>query len=220
MRCSDDFLWWAALFAIANDVDTRSCSCNCKEREYDAFRPEPDDATLAAAAAAHSKRRARLRLAWIVGVLAILAIMVIRSRASDPAPAPIQPTNADVVSAPDASPKPVALPTTQPLEAVEVAAATPAPVVADEPLPLLAATAIDAAAPLLAVMPTPEPAAVMSAFFGVESSRADVIAAQGSAPTYSAHHDRTLWWGSSRVEFDAAGNVRSWVDGTPALHVR
>ena len=43
------------------------------------------------------------------------------------------------------------------------------------------------------------------ALFDVGSSREDVIAAQGSPPTYSGHPGRTLWWASSRVEFDDAG---------------
>jgi hypothetical protein len=83
------------------------------------------------------------------------------------------------------------------------------------PAPLAASNLV---APV-ALVPSLEPAALDLLFFDVGSSRADVVAAQGRPPTYAAHHDRTLWWGSSRVEFDRDGKVRSWVDGTPALNV-
>jgi hypothetical protein len=68
--------------------------------------------------------------------------------------------------------------------------------------------------------PIPTAAVLDVALFEVGSSREDVIAAQGRPPTYSARHDRILWWGSSRVEFDDAGRVRAWVSGTPPLNIR
>ena len=91
----------------------------------------------------------------------------------------------------------------------------PAPTVEAEPPPLQAANLVAAGALVSSV----EPDALDSLFFDVGSSRADVIAAQGRPPTYTARHDRTLRWGSSHVEFDRDGHVRSWVDGTPALNV-
>jgi hypothetical protein len=88
-----------------------------------------------------------------------------------------------------------------------------------EPPPLPAASVIDESALLTVVVPMLDPLPLDTTTFDIGSSRAEVIAAQGRPPTYAAHHDRTLWWGSSHVEFDKDGKVRSWMDGTPALNV-
>ena len=59
---------------------------------------------------------------------------------------------------------------------------------------------------------------VVMTSFDVGSSRYEVLAAEGSPPTYQMKNK--LWWGSSRVTFDKEGRVESWVQGTPALNVR
>jgi hypothetical protein len=56
--------------------------------------------------------------------------------------------------------------------------------------------------------------------FDVGSSRDDVIAAQGSRPTYSTKSGDRVWWGSSVVRFTPDGRVESWVQGTPKLMIR
>jgi hypothetical protein len=146
-------------------------------------------------------------------VVVLFAILVFNSHASDSRPIRPAPLNLALTPAQTRSETPIeqasapaAEPFAESAPTVEVTAAEPAPLVT-----------ADLVAPY-ALVPSPEPSTMDLLFFDVGSSRAAVIAAQGRPPTYAAHHDRTLWWGSSRVEFDQHGKVRSWMDGTPALN--
>ncbi len=221
-RCRDDFWLWAAFAAAAACADQSSCSCSSR-RQYD-YR-EPTSQELAARAerdraeAAARRRRYLGILGWfvVIGAVVAWAINSEKTRAGagvqqgDPVQAsPVAAETTDVAPLPPASvadTEPVAEPITM-----------PAPLSVESPPPLPAESVVDQT--LSVATPTQEPAALDVAFFDVGSSRAEVLAAQGRPPTYSAHHDRTWWWGSSRVEFDRDGRVRSWSDGTPALNVR
>ena len=203
--------------AFGDDGCCCDCACNCDNSSDDSNSSDPDfTTTTTPPKPAH---RLAMQLAWALGVVVVLAI-VVRSQANASAPATPAPT-AEVVS-----PMPVIpvggaeVPTADPPPAqvaeIDVAPALP---VADEPAPLLAVNVAENSPPLSAVI-APEPAVLPPAVFGLGSSREDVIAAQGGPPTYSARHGKMLWWGSSRVEFDEAGGVRAWLNGTPALRVR
>jgi len=170
-----------------------------------------------AATPTQNSRKPVLVVAAVGVVVVLFAILVFNSHAGDSPAQPIRPApvNLALTPAETRSETPIeqasATESGQPL----AESAPTAEITAAEPPPLMAANLV----PPSALLPSLEPSNLDSLFFDVGSSRAAVIAAQGLPPTYAAHHDRTLWWGSSRVEFDQDSKVRSWVDGTPALNV-
>jgi hypothetical protein len=215
-RCRDDFWMWAAIaVAAANDNSCRS-SCCCDERprdryDYDRTYSYSSDR---AASPTQNPRKPVLVVAAVGVVLVLFAILVFNSRASDSGAQPIRPapSNFALTPAETRSEAPIEQASAP---AAEQPVVESAPTAEAEPPPLVAANLVA----LDALVPSLESNALDSLFFDVGSSRAEVVAAQGRQPTYAAHHDRTLWWGSSRVEFDGDGRVRSWVDGTPSLNV-
>jgi hypothetical protein len=214
-RCRDDFWLWAALFVAAASDDCRRSSCCCDERPRDRYDYDSAYRSDRATAPTQTRRKPVLVVAAVGVAVVLVAVLVFNSQASDTSAQPIQTVPLNIAVTPAETP---------PIESVSASAPTveptqpivePAPTAEAEPPPLEAANLV---APV-ALVPSLEPAALESLFFDVGSSRADVIAAQGRPPTFAAHHDRTLWWGSSRVEFDQDGRVRSWMNGTPALNV-
>jgi hypothetical protein len=212
-RCRDDYWLWAALLVAADNDDCRRPSSCCDDRhrysedDFDRKYSRPDRP------ATPTKSRKPLFVVAAVGIAVLLVVIAINSHGSSAQPeqpAPVSLVLPPVETALEIPVEPVSLPAVEPSPLDE-----PAPAPESEPPPIQAENLV---APV-AVVPSLESNDLDSLFFDVGSSRAEVIAAQGRPPTYAAHHDRTLWWGSSRVEFDRDGNVRSWVDGMPALNV-
>jgi hypothetical protein len=214
-RCRDDFWLWAALFVAAASDDGRRSSCCCDERPRDrydygsAYRSDP------ASTHAQNRRKSPLVVAGIGVVVVLFAILVFNSHTNDSQPIQPAPLNLALTPVETHSEPPIEQGSAPEAEQPIAEPAPAAEAIPAEPPPLVSA---DLVAPYVLV-PSLEPSTFDSLFFDVGSSRAEVIAAQGRPPTYAAHHDRTLWWGSSRVGFDQDGKVRSWVDGTPALNV-
>jgi hypothetical protein len=212
-RCRDDYWLWAALLVAAADDDSRRSSCCCDERLHHSYdfdreyyrsnRPAPP---------ARNHRKPLLVIA-AVGLAILLVVIALNSHGSSAQP--VQPVPVSLAL------PPVEKPSEIPVEPLAAPAVEPTP--HEEPAPAAEAeTSLIQAENIVApavLVPSLESNDLDALFFDVGSSRAEVIAAQGRPPTYAAHHDRTLWWGSSRVEFDRDGNVLSWVNGTPALNV-
>jgi hypothetical protein len=223
-RCRDDFWLWAALWVAAANADSQRCSCSCDSYTYS--KPWESDADIAARAErARSEALARRR--HRLGILAYILVLVsqfawaIYGQPSHPHPATLNlqqiPASTDSEWKDTEPSLPAQIVTAVDTESTAEPPTMPAPLSTEAP-PLPATGVVDESALLTVAVPTLDPVALDTAVFDIGSSRADVIAAQGRPPTYAAHHDRTLWWGSSRVEFDRDGKVR-WVDGTPALNV-
>jgi hypothetical protein len=215
-RCRDDFWLWAALFAVASSADAQPRSCSC-DRDREPSAEEPAERTEQRRQAAAARRREYLIVApWTVLLVAAIVWKLFSQPTHTTAAisgTEVQPMAMPAVAeAPEAEPP--APPPTVEAEPAPEAIRTPSPPIA-EPSLLSAASFVEQTELLPALEPTP----LASPFFDVGWTREDVIAAQGSLPTYTAHHDRMWWWGSSRVEFDDAGHVRSWMNGTPPLHV-
>jgi hypothetical protein len=211
-RCRDDFWLWAALFAAASD-DCRRSSCCCDERQRDRYDNDWAYRSDRAPAPTQTRRKPVLVVSAVGVAVVLVAILVLNSHANDSPAQPIQPAplNLAVTPAETRPIEPVSEPAVDATEPLAESVTT-----AEAELPPLEAANLVAA---VALVPSLEPTALASLFFDVGSSRAEVITAQGRPPTYAQHHDRTLWWGSSRVEFDQDGKVRSWMDGTPSLNV-
>jgi hypothetical protein len=212
-RCRDDFWLWAALYVAAASDDCRRSSCCCDERRHDSRDFDREYYRSDRPATPERNHRKPLLVIAAVGVVVLLVVIALNSHGS-PAQ-PVQPALVSLVLPPAETGsgipiEPVSVPAveTSPLE-------EPLPTTEVEPAPIQAENLVVP----VAVVPSLESDDLDLLFFDVGSSRADVIAAQGRPPTYAAHHDRTLWWGSSRVEFDRDGHVSSWVNGTPALNV-
>jgi hypothetical protein len=213
-RCRDDFWLWATLVVAATNDDSHRSSCCCDERHD--YRSDFDSSYRAERPATHAKDnvRASLLVVAAMGLILLLVVIAINSITNDARP--IKPAPLNLAFTPTETPseapaEPVSAPAVEPTQPLD----EPAPIAEAEPAPIQVANLV---APVAAV-PSLESNDLDSLFFDVGSSRAEVIAAQGRPPTYVAHHDRSLWWGSSRVAFDRDGRVRSWVDGTPALNV-
>jgi hypothetical protein len=210
-RCRDDFWLWAAVLVAAANDNSRTSSCCCDEHLRDSYDRDRAFHSDRAATPTQNPRKSVPVVAAVGVLLVLFAILMFNSHASDSQPIQPAPVNLTLMPAETFSEAPIE----------EASAPVPeqpvvesAPTAEAEPPLLVAANLV---APD-ALVPSLEPSALDSLFFDVGSSRAEVIAAQGRPPTYAAHHDRTLWWGSSRVEFDQDDKVRSWMDGTPALN--
>ncbi len=222
-RCRDDFWMWAAFAVAASAADAQSCSCACRALSDER---EPTSEELAARAqrdrveAAARRRRYLGVLAWflVVGALVAWAINseATRTRAGFQPEEDIQPIPVVAVTT-DVSPPPP--PSVAETESVAEPVIMPASLGVEPMPPLPSENLFDQTAVWSVAPPTQEPIPLDVTVFRVGSSRDEVMAAQGGPPTYAAHHDRTVWWGSSRVEFDRDGRVQSWVDGTPPLNV-
>jgi hypothetical protein len=214
-RCRDDFWLWAAMLVAAANDNSRTSSCCCDEHLRDSYDRDRAFHSDRSATPTQNPRKS-VPVFAVVGVVVVLfAILAFNSRANNSSAQPIQPAPLNLALTPEETPSEAPI---EEASAPEQPLAEPAPtaeVTAAEPPPLVAA---DLVAPN-ALVPSLEPSTLDSLFFDVGSSRAEVVAAQGRPPTYAQHHDRTLWWGSSRVEFDQDGKVRSWMDGTPSLNV-
>jgi hypothetical protein len=214
-RCDDDCWWWVlilALFCLSSQPTVYVCS----DRDRSCWSP-PTPTPTRADAGPRRARTPRRPFAWLLSAFTVIGLFA----AFYPAPV-APPANAQEGASRESVPPPPAID----VEPVPVTSPPAEPVVdrppieADappEPPPLLDAAARDAA---IIVVPEIDPVMSSMRWFDVGSVRADVLAAQGSPPTYTAHHDRTLWWGSSKVSFTHDGYVDSWRQGTPALSVR
>jgi hypothetical protein len=210
-RCRDDFWLWAALFVAAANDNSRRSSCCSDERQRDCYDYDWADRSDRTPIQPQNRRKSVLVVGAVGIAVVLVAIIASNSHSSESQSIQRAPLNLAVALAETPSETPIEPSATEPAQPLIEESAP----IADAEPPLLQAS--DVVAPI-ALVPSLEPAALDSLFFDVGSSRPDVIAAQGRPPTYAAHHDRTLWWGSSRVEFDQDGKVRSWLDGTPALN--
>jgi hypothetical protein len=211
-RCRDDYWLWAALLVAADNDDCRRPSSCCSDERHH-YSNDDFDRKYSRPAPPTKNHRKPLDVIAAVGLAVLLVVIALNSHGSSAQPvqpAPVSLALPPVATASEHPVEPVSAPDVEPTPLDE-----PAPPAEAEPLPIQAANLV---APV-AVVPSSEPNDLDLLFFVVGSSRAEVIAAQGRPPTYAAHHDRTMWWGSSRVEFDRDGNVVSWVNGTPALNV-
>jgi hypothetical protein len=213
-RCRDDFWLWAAIFVVAANDDCRRSSCCCDERPRDSYDYDRASRSGRAATPTQNPRKPVSVIATVGVVVALLAAVAFNSYTNDSPARPIQPAPVNLASTPAETRSEVPI-EPSPAPAAEQPFVESAPTAEAEPPLLVAANLV---APY-ALVPSLEPSTLDSLSFDVGSSRAEVVAAQGRPPTYAAHHDRSLWWGSSRVEFDQEGKVRSWVDGTPSLNV-
>lgn len=216
---------WAAFAVAAACSDRGGCSCSCDDdhdtdrhgadESYESYRP-PRTST----SSTQNPGKPVLKFAAIGIVIALVAFLMFRTPATAARAVFAEPVAAhhasEIVGTLFEPPveQPAASATDEPLT-------QPAPLVdAPAPATLDAETLVSGDAILSNEATSSEPAvAVGPLFFDVGSTREQVIAAQGP-PTYAARHQRTLWWGSSRVEFDEVGRVRSWMSGAPALQVR
>jgi hypothetical protein len=135
-------------------------------------------------------------------VVALLAAVAFNSYTNDSPAPPIQPAPVNLASTPAETRSEAPIEQAH-APAAELPFVESAQTAEAEP-PLLVAA--DLVAPY-ALVPSLEPGTLDSLSFDVGSSRAEVVAAQGRPSTYAAHHDRSLWWGSSRVDFDKEGKV-------------
>jgi hypothetical protein len=215
-------LW--SLLLIADRFDARNSSTRSDDgSEPDCFDERAYRERLQAQPA--DVRAWRKRLVWSVTALGTIGVLLaIGSRNAPSPPEPVANLVPDVVH--DVVPRPV-----DPVATIAADEPDPAPsnvsVLNGLPNPLLIGAPEPVALPSrfvenrssLADMPTPASTRVSDAFFGIGSTREDVIAAQGRPPTFSDKGGDRLWWGSSRVLFTPHGRVRSWVQGTPSLLV-
>jgi hypothetical protein len=223
-RCGDNFWLWAAIaVAIAANDDRCGCSCDCERDRYQRFDDESYSPARTVNPPPQNPGRSVLAFAAVGIVVAIAAFLALGFSASSastrPVPLPVashltatpletEPEQPLAQPSPDASD---AEPPVQPAPLVE----SPSP----DAAPLHATALVTSDAMLTYALGSEPSLAVGSMSFDVGSTREEVMAAQGGPPTYSARHQRMLWWGSSRVEFDDSGHVRSWVSGTPPLNV-
>jgi hypothetical protein len=220
-RNGSAFLW--SLLLIADQFDARNSSPRSDDGpEPDCFDERADGERLQAQPP--DVRVWRKRLVWSVAALGALGVLLARGSRNAPSPPePVANLVHDVVH--DVVPRPVDPvatiaadePDPAPSVSVSVLNGLPDPLLIAAPEPMVLPSRFVVNRSSLADIPTRASTRVSDVFFGIGSTREDLIAAQGRPPTFSDKGGDRLWWGSSRVVFTPDGRVRSWVQGTPLL---
>jgi len=226
--CRDDFWLWVAL-AVAVACDDGGSSCCCENDTHRSGKDEgyrPSRTPAISGSSAQNPGKPVVKFAVAGTIVALIAFLAFRSPAThagapvSPAPSHVAPTVVEtrieepVVEGPvePVAPAVDAEPLTQPAPLVDASSPDAAP--------LVSADVVPSGALLTNAFASSQPSVAIEALgFDLGSTREEVIAAQGTPPTYAARHQRILWWGSSRVEFDDGGRVRAWMNGTPPLNV-